>query len=400
VTDRGAEHAALEALDDAATVNLLRRLVETPSTNPPGDEKAVAQLLSEALRDAGLETTLHEVMPGRPNVSARYGGDGGPTLLLNGHMDTMPPGPGWSRPPHEAVEVDGRLYGLGSCDMKAGLVAIVCAVSAVSRAGVPLNGSVLFDAVVDEEATGAGTKYTVAQGRSADYAVIAEPTELEVIRLGTGQVNFQVNFAGRAGHGSTPEAGHNAIYDAVEFVSRVAHESARLAADGYPWIGPPSYNIGRIDGGVRTSIIPSHCSVGVDRRIVPGQTVAQAIADLDRLIADTREARPGASVQRSVDIEYEPFELPEELPLCTVLRAAAAEVSGRDVSFGGMRGTTDAVFLTEAGTPTVVFGPGSIAQAHAPDEYVEVAQVHQATRALVLTITRLLTPIGEPRPRR
>jgi acetylornithine deacetylase/succinyl-diaminopimelate desuccinylase family protein len=390
VAEVAAERAALDAIDDAATIRLLRRLVETPSANPPGDESAVAELLCEALRDAGLDPRLDEVMPGRPNVSAVHGGDSGPRLLLNGHTDTMPPGPGWSRPPHEAVEVDGRLYGLGSCDMKAGVAAIVGAVSAVRRAGVRLPGSVVVDLVVDEEATGAGTKYTVAQGRSADCAVITEPTELEVIRVGTGQVNFQVTFSGRAGHGSTPESGHNAIYDAVEFVSRVERESTSLAADEYPLIGPPSYNIGRIDGGVRTSIIPSHCSVGVDRRIVPGQTVAAAIADLDRLIAETVEARPGASVKRSIDIEYEPFELPEELPLCNVLREAAAEVSGRDIGFRGMRGTTDAVFLTESGTPTVVFGPGSIAEAHRPDEYVEVAQVYEATRALVLTITRLL----------
>jgi acetylornithine deacetylase/succinyl-diaminopimelate desuccinylase-like protein len=230
----------------------------------------------------------------------------------------------------------------------------------------------------------------VAHGRRADFGIIAEPTELHVLRLGNGQVNFEVLFRGRAGHGSTPEAGRNAISDAAAFVSLVEAEAARLARDPYPLIGPASYNVGRIRGGLQTSIIPSECVVGVDRRIVPGQSVRDAIADLDELLERIRAERSGCRAERTVDIEYEPFEVAEDLPGCRVLRDAAAEVSGREISFGGLRATTDAVHLTEGGTPTVIFGPGSMQQAHQPDEFVSLEQLHQSTRALALTIVRLL----------
>lgn len=384
------EQRVVGAIDDEETLDLLCRLVEAPSANPPGDEGDVARVLARVLGRRGIDARLEDVHPGRPNLTAELGPAGGPTLLLNGHTDTMPPGEGWTTDPFEAVVCDGKLFGLGACDMKAGVAAMTEAVLAVKRAGIALHGRVCLDAVVDEEATGAGTKHTVARGRRADFAVIAEPTELQVVRLGNGQVNFNVRFYGRAGHGSTPEAGRNAIYDAAAFVALVEAEATRLARAPYPLIGPASYNIGRIGGGLQTSIIPSECHVGVDRRIVPGQSVHDAIADLDALLERLTAERPGCRAERTIDIEYEPFEVPEDLPGCQALRRAAAEVSGRAIGFSGLRATTDAVYLTEAGTPTVIFGPGSLRQAHQPDEFVSIEQLHQATRAFALTIVRLL----------
>lgn len=384
------EERVVGAIDEGETLDLLRGLVEAPSANPPGNEGDVARVLARALERGGVDALLEDVHPGRPNLAAELGPAGGPTLLLNGHTDTMPPGEGWTTDPFEAVVHDGKLFGLGACDMKAGVAAMTEAVLAVKRSGISLHGRVYLDAVVDEEATGAGTKHTVARGRRADFAVIAEPTELQVLRLGNGQVNFHVTFYGRAGHGSTPEAGRNAIYDAAAFVALVEAEATRLAGAPYPLIGPATYNVGRIWGGLQTSIIPSECHVGVDRRIVPGQTVRDAIADIDGLLQRLMAERPGCRAERTIDIEYEPFEVSEGLPGCQALRRAATEVSGHAIGFSGLRATTDAVYLTEAGTPTVVFGPGSLRQAHQPDEFVSIEQLHQATRAFALTIVRLL----------
>jgi acetylornithine deacetylase/succinyl-diaminopimelate desuccinylase-like protein len=282
------------------------------------------------------------------------------------------------------------LYGLGACDMKAGLAAMAGAMAAVARADVPLRGQVVLDAVADEEATGAGTKATLRGGRAADWGVIAEPTGLQLARAGNGQVNFTVTFLGEAGHGSTPEIGHHAIYDAAAFIRLVEREAAQLADQVHPLTGPGSYSIGVISGGLRTSIIPSECTIGVDRRIIPGQTVAEAVADLDDLLGLVLGPRSGARARSSVDVDYEPFEVAERLPLCTVLSEAAAIVCGRPAGFTGLRATTDAIFLCEAGIPTIVFGPGSLAQAHRPDEYVELCQVQQATRVFALTIVGLL----------
>jgi acetylornithine deacetylase/succinyl-diaminopimelate desuccinylase family protein len=386
----GIDDRVLAAVDDDETLSLLARLIETPSHNPPGDEVAAAAVLGEFLAVAGITPAIHEVSPGRPNLEAALGPAGGPVLLFNGHTDTMPPGPGWSTDPYRAHRSGGRLYGLGACDMKAGLAAMAGAMAAVARSGVPLRGRVVLDAVADEEATGAGTKATLRAGRAADWGVIAEPTGLQLARAGNGQVNFTVTFLGEAGHGSTPEDGHNAIYDAAAFIRLVEQEAARLAGQVHPLTGPASYNAGVVSGGVRTAIIPSECTVGVDRRIIPGQTVAEAIADLDDLLGQVLDARAGARGRSSVDVDYEPFEVAERLPLCTVLSEAAAVACDRPAGFTGLRATTDAVFLCQAGIPTIVFGPGSLAQAHRPDEYVELRQVQQATRAFALTIVGLL----------
>jgi acetylornithine deacetylase len=380
----------LAAVNHDETLGLLARLIEAPSHNPPGDEAAAAAVLGQFLESHGIPTASREVSPGRPNLEASLGPAGGRLLLLNGHTDTMPPGPGWTVEPYQASMAGNRVYGLGACDMKAGLAAMAGAMAAVARVGAPLNGKVLLDAVADEEGTGAGTKAALSWGRAADWAVITEPTDLQVARAGNGQVNFTVTFNGKAGHGSTPEAGHNAIYDAAAFASLIERQAATLAGHAHPLSGPASYNLGVITGGVRTSIIPSQCTIGVDRRLIPGQTVANARTDLQHLLDDVLAARPGARAQWSVDVEYEPFEVTDELPLCTVLLQAAAEVCGHPLSFTGLRATTDAVFLCQAGVPAVVFGPGSLAQAHRPDEYVEVLQLQQATQALALTIVRLL----------
>jgi len=380
----------LAAVDDGETLNLLAHLIETPSCNPPGDEQAAAAVLGEFLASAGIAPAMHEVGPGRPNLEAALGPSGGQVLLFNGHTDTMPPGPGWTPNPYRAHRGDGRIYGLGACDMKAGLAAMAGAMVAVARSGVRLRGRVVLDAVADEEGTGAGTKATLRAGRAADWAVIAEPTGLQLARAGNGQVNFTVTFFGEAGHGSVPEDGHNAIYDAAAFIRLVEREAARLGSQVHPLTGSASYNVGVVSGGVRTSIIPSQCTVGVDRRIIPGQTVTEAVADLDDLLGLILDARPGARKQSSVDVDYEPFEVSEGMPLCAVLSEAAAVVCGRPAGFTGLRATTDAVFLCEAGIPAVVFGPGSLAQAHRPDEYVDIRQVQQATRAFALTIVGLL----------
>lgn len=395
------EMTAVEAIDEQRCAALLRRLVGTPSFNPPGDEAGVAAVLAEWLEREGLEPVLEEAAPDRPNLSCSYGDPQGPVVLLNGHMDTMPAGPGWKRDPFAASEEDGRVYGLGACDMKAGLAAMVEAVCAIRRSGVPLGGCVVLDAVIDEEVSGAGTRHSLRVGRRADWAVVAEPTELQVVAVGTGQVNFLVTFTGEAAHGSTPDAGRNAIYDAVDLVRRIEAENAALGARGHPKIGPPSYSVGRIEGGVRTSIVPASCSVGVDRRILPGETVADAVADLDRLLEETRSVR-GASVERVVEIEYEPLQTPEDSAFAAALHEVGIALVSDGVSFAGMRGTTDAVFITETGTPTVVFGPGSMAQAHRPEEFVDLGQLRDATRVLAAATVRLLgigpSALSLPRP--
>ena len=387
-----ADAQVLAQVDDAATLALLRALVRTPSANPPGDEAAAARVLADFLQAAGLEPRLEEVSPGRPNLAAALGPAApGPTLLLNGHLDTMPAGPGWSVDPYGGLVRDGFLWGLGAADQKAGVAAMAAAAVAVLRAGLPLRGRLLLTAVVDEEGAGRGAQVLVERGLRADWAIITEPTELEIVNASNGQINFELTVHGAAAHGSTPEAGHNAIYDAARLVAALEREAQRLRPRAHPVVGPTSLNVGTIQGGSVTSIVPAQCTVTVDRRVIPGETVAQAVAEMDALLEGLRRAHPSLRVERRTRMAIPPVDVSPDLPVSRALHDALATLTGRAPVFGGLRGTTDAATFDAAGIPTLIFGPGSLARAaHQADERVSLAELHLATRALALTIVRLL----------
>jgi acetylornithine deacetylase/succinyl-diaminopimelate desuccinylase family protein len=384
--DAQAERAALAKVDDDETLAFLQRMVAVSSANPPGDEDGVAKLISDVLAAEGIPARLDEVYPRRSNAVASLGPSGGPILLLNGHTDTMPAGTGWNTDPSEGVVRGGRVYGLGVCDMKGGLAAMVQALLAVKRARIPLRGRVLLDAVIDEEAYGAGTRRTLERGLRADWAIICEPTSLLVARIGAGQITFEIVFHGEAAHASMPETGHSAIYDASSFVVAVEKQGVRMAKTLSPLIGPATYSVGTIKGGLQTSIVPSECVVTVDRRILPGQSLADATGDIDALLDGVRGAR---GAERRTIIAIPPFETPEAASVCQVLREATRQVTG-DSAFGGLRGTTDAATLADAGIPTVVFGPGSLQEAHQPNEFIPIDELNAASRVLTLSIVRLL----------
>jgi acetylornithine deacetylase len=386
------EERLLASIDEQETVRLLQELVRAPSGNPPGNEEAAARVLGSYLWSAGLDPEFREVQPGRPNLVARMGAAGGPTLLLNGHLDTMPHGVGWTVDPHGGEIRDGYLYGLGSADQKAGVAAMAAAAVAVQRAGVPLRGALVLSGVIDEEGAGLGATALVRGGLRADWAIITEPTELAIVNQSNGQINFELTFRGTAGHGSTPEVGHNAIYDAACTIAELEHEARRLRERSHPVVGPSTLNVGTIQGGTVTSIIPAECRVTVDRRVIPGDSVEQAVGEMDALLERLRGERPAMRVERRTMMAIPPVDVAEDLPVSVALRGAAEEVLGAAPGFGGLRGTTDAATFDSAGIPTLIFGPGSLSgAAHQADERVSLGELRAATRILALTIVRLLT---------
>lgn len=389
--DRSVEGRVLAAIDDEETLVLASSFISVDTQDPPGNEASLARDLAVILGRAASSVRLVEVLPGRENLEARFGRPEGRLLVINGHTDTMPAGTGWTSAPHEPT-VDGDiLRGRGACDVKGGLAAAVEALLAIDRAGITLAGEVILDAVVDEEDGGRGTARSIADGRTGDWAIVLEPTDLAVIPSGNGQVNFEVVFTGSAAHGSAPESGRNAIEDAAAFVQLVEHAARAFARNPDPRVGPATYNVGTIEGGVQTSIVPASCRLTLDRRILPGQTVEDATGHLEAMIAELRAERPGAQVDHRVLIAVPAIDQPGDLPVCSVLRSAVAQVTGADVGLAGLRATSDAAQLVTAGIPSVVFGPGSVTlSAHRPDEFVPLAELHAASRALALTIIRLL----------
>ncbi|HWQ15032.1 MAG TPA: ArgE/DapE family deacylase [Roseiflexaceae bacterium] len=360
-----------------AVTHLLADLVAIDSVNPdlvPGGagEGEVARFIAGWLRAAGLEAHLDEVRPGRPNVVAvARGTGGGRTLLLNGHIDTV--GVAGMRDPHRPVIEGGRMYGRGAYDMKCGVAA--CMMALVEARGRGLRGDVIFTAVMDEEYAGLGT-IDIASRYRADAAIIAEPTELQLVVAHKGFVWLEVETQGAAAHGSIPGAVDAIVKMGKVLVELEALNRRLLAHPTHPALGSGSLHASLISGGQELSSYPERCVLSVERRTIPGETPEGAVAEVraivERLAADDPDFR--AVVRRGVD--RAPMETHADAPVPSLIRRHAAEITGQAPEIVGVPYWTDAASLAQAGIPTVLFGPRG-AGAHALQEWVDLESVRQ-----------------------
>lgn len=356
---------------------LLADLVAIDSVNPDlvaggAGEGQIARFIAGWLGAAGLEVALDEVRPDRPNVVARLRGTGGGrTLLLNGHIDTV--GVAGMAEPHRPRVAGGRMYGRGAYDMKCGVAACMAALAALRGRG--LRGDVIFTAVMDEEHAGLGTLDVAARYR-ADAALIAEPTEYELVVAHKGFVWLEAEIQGAAAHGSIPGA-PDAIIQMGGLLSELGALNRRLlAGPRHALLGTGSLHASLISGGQELSSYPERCVLAVERRTVPGETPAQAEAELQSIAARLAQADPSlrAAVRRGVD--RQPMETDPDAPLPALVRQHAAELLGAPVRVGGVPYWTDAASLAQAGIPTVLFGPCG-AGAHALEEWVDLESVRR-----------------------
>lgn len=361
-------------------------LVRCDTQNPPGREAAVVATATALLAERGCAVEIFESEPGRPSVLGRYDADaepGAPTLLVNGHLDVVPAAAeAWTRPPFAPVREGDRLYGRGTADMKGGIAAALEGLSACRDAGAPVPARLLFHLVADEETGGRhGTEALAGAGLvDADACLIPEPTGLKTSIAERGSLQARVRVVGAAGHGSEPGAGRSAIADAATMI--MALHGARYHDRPHPLLGSPTGNVALIDGGVAANVIAPHCTFVIDRRTLPGETAAGVLAGLRTKID---EACPGAVYEIEVLVEVEPSELPAEHPFArSVATSANAALTGLSLA-------TDGRFLrNRLGIPTVVYGPGAIAQAHTADEWVGVSELTAAAR----TFARIFTTFG------
>lgn len=370
-------------VDPAEIETILGDLVRIPSANPPGDEVRVVAHITALLDDAGIAWTTDELAPSRPNLHVHLGPREAPALVLNGHSDTMPPGTGWTSDPWQPVVRDGVMTGLGACDMKAGLAAMLVAALALARAGTPLPRGLRLDIVVDEEATGEGSRRAVARQPLPRAAVIVEPTRLAIVPVGNGQINVAYAVRGAAGHGSTPELGRNAVAAAARAIVALEEWSRTRTPASHPLIGAESLSIGTISGGMKTSVVPDACRFSVDLRVAPGRDPDVVAAEVDAVVAATLGGVAGIAWSRETEIRVPPFLTPDDAPLCAALAAAHREVAGTAPAVVGMKATTDAAWYAERGVSTVVYGAGDLANAHRPDESVPLAEVVTVSRVLL-----------------
>ena len=352
----------------------LARLVAFDTQNPPGRETDAAAYVRDLLKEEGFDLALTEYKPGRVNVVAQLTNGEGPTFALNTHMDVVPVGDGWSSDPFVLREDGGRLYGRGTCDCKGPLAAMIEALRMLLRERAFWRGTLLGVFVADEEIASEGAKFYAASKPKVDAAVIGEPTGNATFTAHKGSLRPVVRVHGVAAHSGTPHLGENAIYRAGQLLELIAeHHETVVRKCSHPLVGNASLTVTRINGGHADNIVPAHCDVLLDRRMIPGEDEEAIKWEMGALLATAKE-RFGI---RAEIIDYHattggPTETRIDEPIVQASLAACRAHGSSDVGPYGFQGGCDLVHFRSLGAKGTVIGPGSLTVAHKPDEFVPV----------------------------
>ena len=362
-------------------VELLKNLVSINSVNSfyaggPG-EGACATYVSNFWNGLGIEHRVEDALPGRPNVLARLPGrNSNRRLLLEAHMDTVSV-EGMTIPPFAPEIKQGRMYGRGSCDTKAGLAGMMLALERAKREGIVPACDVFMAAVMDEEHSCLGIRH-LCKSFTADAAIVAEPTELALVVASKGVLRWRIQTRGRAAHSSKIELGVNAIHHMARLIVALEDHHHTIQQTVHPLLGRATANVGLISGGVQVNFVPDRCVIEIDRRVLPGESHQEIIDQYRRLIAEIEAVVPNASFELGPPTTLEPcLDTASDQPIvqcaASVLRKLGMDDTLRGVAYG-----SDAGRLQEVGVPSILYGPGSIDQAHTSDEYIEIDQVEKA----------------------
>ncbi|WP_177237897.1 M20 family metallopeptidase [Paenibacillus sp. 1_12] len=366
-------------------IKALMECISRPTPNPPGEVAVVADWLEVWALNFGAQVVRQTVEPGKDNVIITLDLGPGPCLVFNTHMDVNDPsGQVWSTPPFEPrLSLDeSRLYGVGACDAKGSLVSMMAAMEQVAKEHEHLQGKLVLTAVMGEEAGGIGSLFLVQQGMQADGAVVGEPTGLAVAIAHKGTYMRRLRFRGRAAHSGRPELGVNAIVHASKFIVEYEKLNSKLSLNAHPLLGPASAAVTIIQGGTRQNTIPNLSEIIIDRRLIPGETHADADRELEQILGVMQETIPELTIDPiEVVVATIPSETLADKEIVSISLEAVEHVLGEQQHAHGFRAGCDmSKLVTIAGIPTIILGPGSLDQAHAPDEFVEIAQVEQAAQ--------------------
>jgi len=397
-----------------AGIRLLSQLVQEASTK--GNESNAQAIILEKCRQLGLEIDIWEPnidelrehpcfastrtnFANSPNIVAILRGTGGgKSIILNSHIDVVPEGEHWEHDPYSGIEKDGKLFGRGSSDMKGGTVSFLLALEAIKTLGISLKGDVIFESVIDEECGGAGTLAAILRGYKADGAIITEPTNMKIFSKQQGSLWFRISVFGKSAHGGTRYEGVSAI----EKVEVVLQGIRQLEAERNLRIDDPLYknipipvpiNVGTISGGMWPSSVPDKVVIEGRMGIAPNELLENAKKELEECIQSLNKS--DVWFQNSpISIEWFGAQwLPNEInnthPLVTALIESYKQVTLNEPVIEASPWGTDGGLLANVGhTPTIVFGPGTTAVAHYPNEYIEIDRVFEAAEIIALAIIK------------
>ncbi|MEY4940527.1 MAG: hypothetical protein RIQ93_2262 [Verrucomicrobiota bacterium] len=366
--------AVLPTLADLVRINSINSAYQDGTS-----EAGVVAYVREFFRQRGIETWEQEVFPGRSNLIARLPGrNSARRVILEAHTDTVSV-IGMTIPPFEPTVADGKMYGRGSCDTKAGLAGMMHAVAALKADGITPPCEVWLAAVVDEEFSFRGVT-RLCEGLTAHAAIVAEPTEMRLVMASKGVLRWRIQVRGKSAHSSKPQLGVNAIEHMARLVLALETAHRKLADRPHPLLGPATGNVGIIKGGVQVNFVPDSCTIEIDRRLLPGERVEIVLAGYQQLLDELHVRHPGFDAAMEITppmLVDEALETRADSPTVRVAAEALRNL-GLNAEPSGVPFGSDASKLSRQGVPSVIFGPGSIDRAHGAVEYVETDQVLQA----------------------
>jgi len=375
------------------TEKLLAELIALPSVNPafatagapsarrarlPGSyfgEKRVADFLAAVSARAGLEIEFQKVLPGRSNLIARLRPAGKilRTILLAPHLDTI----GADESQIVPRRKNGRIHGRGACDTKGSVAAMLTALCELAEAkSRPRETEIVFAGLIDEENAQAGSRGLAASGFQADLAIVGEPTKLQVVTAHKGSVWLELVTQGRAAHGATPQLGKNAVHEMARIVDFLETEyAAQLRRRKHPLLGAGTVNVGTIAGGTQPNVVPDCCTISIDRRTLPGETETSVRREIAALLKSKKMYATFSNAKLAPAL---PLGTNHKLPLIQDFLRSVGQSKPVGVDY-----FCDAAVLSASGIPSVVFGPGDIAQAHTADEWISLAELEHGKNLLL-----------------
>jgi succinyl-diaminopimelate desuccinylase len=387
----------MSAVPEDELVDLLAEIIARETVNPPGNEDALAEYFVDRFEASpvAFDVELQEVHPGRPNVIARAGDPAMGSLLLTGHMDVVPASPDdWLGDPFELQRENDRLIGRGTADMKGALAAkLVAAEEFLTE--YDDTGEVILAFTVDEEVSGSGTEALVESGIDADAAIIGEPTQRQVAIAEYGAVGYSLTVSGESGHAGRPDLATNAIDGLRRVLDRIKTLDDEVRTQKHDLFTPgPTISITEIEGGLAHNVVPDEATATLDWRTLPDRDRDPETFD-DRLAEAIEDVTLDGD---SVDVEFEreffspSSEVDPDAEIVQATLTAACE-TGIDTDCTRLNAVSDARFLTQAGIPTILFGPGSVEDdAHTVEESITIDELHKTVETYRGVLNRFLRP--------
>lgn len=368
------------------TLKLFQELMALDTINPPGNEKRAADYLYQVFSEAGIPCEVQELGDNRANFIAECG-SGEPVLEFCGHLDVVPFSEGWNYEPVGATEEKGVYYGRGACDMKGGVAAMCAAALVLHEAGFPQKGTLRLTFVADEEHANLGMHAYLASHRAADWAVIGEPTEMNVAIAHRGVARYYVDLHGKASHAALPVPPDTAVALAARSVLAFEQMNAELAQETHEVLPPPSIVVTQMQGYEKDNVVPAHVRLLTDYRLLPGTTEEQAKARIEAALEksgivnytlEKRFCMPGGAI-------------PMRDPFVSACLRVMGQMQRKTLEACAFDASCEQCFLLEKGVRTVICGPGALAQAHTTNEFVTRDQLllaAEAYRALALEMLK------------